>query len=402
MGLLAVLSLAVTIGPEQVVLLQSCDAAADQLATLRTGAPVEIRFAVMGELGACYKVRALSQTRFVEGYIPTGAVVGSEEFEQGRASARSVIETAAAAVRPPSAQAAVPLTGDPASKAAQLLRQDQPAEALEILERALGGNRRNPLLLAMAGSAAWRSDRAQDAVRYWTESLEIAPDRQVERMLRQAEREVAADRSSQRLVGIRFTFRYDDRSISPEQARSLVQVLDGEYARVSQELGCRLEERMTTVIQSREDYLKATGPAEWSGGFYDGRIRLALLEPVPGNLTRETIAHEVVHACLARLGQWPAWVHEGLAQKISGRTLGSGERALIQKMAQAKQLPSLSNMSQSFSRLSADHARAAYGMALAAAELLYAHYGTEGVRSLLQSPERLPQIAADLDRRLRQ
>ena len=35
-----------------------------------------------------------------------------------------------------------------------------------------------------------------------------------------------------------------------------------------------------------------------------------------GALTRRTLAHETVHACLAALGNWPAWVHEGLAQRL--------------------------------------------------------------------------------------
>jgi hypothetical protein len=52
--------------------------------------------------------------------------------------------------------------------------------------------------------------------------------------------------------------------------------------------------------------------------------------------------------------------------------------------------------------MNAQNAAAAYSLAHAAAEHLYTAYGTDGVRSLLQSPERLSGVTADLDRRLRQ
>ena len=40
----------------------------------------------------------------------------------------------------------------------------------------------------------------------------------------------------------------------------------------------------------------------------------------PASMQR-VFAHEVVHSCLANLGSWPPWLHEGLAQKMSGDQL---------------------------------------------------------------------------------
>lgn len=69
-------------------------------------------------------------------------------------------------------------------------------------------------------------------------------------------------------------------------------------------------------------------------------------------------------------------------------------------MAIAHSIPRLENMGQTWSRMSTQHAHAAYRVALAAADLLFAQYGNLGIRNLLSNPERLPAIKAELDRQL--
>lgn len=393
-GLAGLVLLSASIATDAVPLRQTCDHDAPTLTQLRAGEPIDIRFAVTGDLGNCYKVALLREGRPFEGYVPAAAIHGREEFDQARASART-IETVKATPGATQGAALVP-------RALHSMQAARFEEALELLEQAMRNGERDASVLALAGTAALRADRAKDAVSYWQASLALAPNPLIERQLKHAQREVAADQSEQRLVGVRFHLRYDDKTIPAEQARSLLPVLDQEWARVSEQLGCRADERMAAIIQSREDYLRTTNASEWSGGQYSGRIHVALLEPTLTERTRQAFAHEIVHACLAQLGDWPGWFHEGLAQKLSGQTLDAADRALIQQMARARQLPSLAHMGPTFSRMSARHAQAAYATALAATDLLFQHYGLDGVRSLLQSPERLPQITADLDRLLRQ
>ena len=397
MGLVGLAFLAATIATGVVPLRQTCDHDAPALTQLPAGEPVEIRFALTGELGPCYKVAIVRAGKTLEGYVPAAAIHGRDEFDKARAAARSVL--ASSEPVPASRQSR---NGPLIPRAIESMQAARFEEALELLELALRNGQRDASVLALAGTAALRADRAQDAVNYWQASLALAHNPLIERQLRHAQREVAADQSQQRLVGVRFHLRYDDRAVTAEQARALVPILDQEWARVSEQLGCRAGERLAAVIQSREDYLRTTNASEWSGGQYSGRIHVALLEPTIGERTRQAFAHEIVHACLAQLGNWPGWLHEGLAQKLAGQTLEPADRALVQQMARARQLPALTHMGPTFSRMSARHAQAAYATALAATELLFQHYGLDGVRSLLQSPERLPQIAADLDRRLRQ
>jgi hypothetical protein len=141
--------------------------------------------------------------------------------------------------------------------------------------------------------------------------------------------------------------------------------------------------------------------AEWNGGQFDGRIRVPVLEGQGMDpSTRRTFAHETVHACLSMIGRWPVWLHEGLAQKLSGDTLSPNMMQRLADMAQQKKLPRLENLGQDWSRLDTAHAQIAYALALDGVEQFFANYAQFGIANLLRNRERLPEITADLDKRL--
>ena len=204
------------------------------------------------------------------------------------------------------------------------------------------------------------------------------------------------------LIGTRAQLRYMPGVMTETEAHSLLDLIDGEYARISSELGCNTGERLTAIAQNLMDYRKASDAAEWSTGQFDGRIRVALLEPTIGEETRRTFSHEIVHACLANIGPWPAWLHEGLAQKLSGQQLSPAAKQHVQEAARANTIPKLNRMSQTWSRMSTEHATLAYSAAFAAVDVFYEKFKELGIRNLLRNPERLPQIADQLDKFLRQ
>jgi hypothetical protein len=200
---------------------------------------------------------------------------------------------------------------------------------------------------------------------------------------------------------LHFALRYEGETLPVDTARAVVATLDDEFSRIGTQLGCRTDERIVAVVQSREAYLRTTGAAEWSGGQYDGRIHVAWTEGGLGAETRRKLAHELVHACLTNLStSWPAWLQEGLAQKLSGESLTPAAREQIRKLAGGQQIPRLENLGQNWSRLSADNARVAYYLALGAAEALYDKYGEYGVRNMLNNPQTVQQVTAELDKKL--
>ena len=395
-----------TVSHDATPLRAACDSASETVAQLQPGDAVEIKYALASDLGPCYKVSAESGGKRWDGWLPASALTNLEQFEKDRNAATQFNHATSEAAPAPKANAPLTLPAGANArllKVTQLLNANQPGEALSVTEAMLKEQGPEPDLLALAGIAAQRSDQPAQAIQYWEQSLSLKKSPPIERMLAAARREVESDQSSEKLYGMRFLFRYDTREITPDQARSIVPMLDSEFSRLSEILGCHSDERMVVVVQSIDAFRKTTGAAEWAGGQYDGRIRVALLDAGRlGDEMRRAFAHEIVHACMANLGAFPAWLHEGLAQKLSGEVPPPADLALVKQMARQNQLPALGRLSGTWSRLSPQHARVAYAAAYIAADALVTAYGSDGARNLLRSPETLPQVTADLDRRVRQ
>lgn len=355
----------------------SCEPGEPVIATLAAGTPATVRFAMNG----CYAVDVERDGAKMRGYLRGHQLAGADAWDASRRGAPGVDTP----TQPRSGAKAGPL------------------QSMDEIERALVLSPRNPQLLALAGLAAYRDDQVVRAIGYLKDSLALRPDPAVQALLEKLLREQSADRTGEPLHSPRFVFRFDPAVMPAPAARALLGVLEQEYSRIAFELGCNNAGKLAVIAQTREDYLRSTGAAEWSGAVFDGRIRAALLENDPGGaLTRRTFAHELVHACLSATGNWPAWLHEGLAQKLSGEASSEPKRAAIRAAAKQNALPGLAALSQSWSRMSSGHAALAYATSLYAVELFYQHHAAFGIRNLLRNPEQLANIVTDLDRRLRE
>ena len=412
MGLLLALLLAVSVKDDNTALRSGCSADAPLVASLAAGTPLHLRFALSGESVPCYKIAAEVGGRQIDGYLPAAAIEGLDSFDKARRDAAWVTTSEALnAVRnaPPLDALKAPDGGRlalPAStkvvlaQAEQLIDANQPGKALELLAPEMQ-KRRDPSLLAMAGVAAWRADDTKQALEDWRESLELAPNPDLETLIKRVEKERSSDQSGDKLYGNRVVLRYDSATVPTDTARAMVGAVDSAFARVSQQLGCSTEEKIVTIIQSRDAYKKATDAAEWSGGLYDGRIHVPVMNGQQMDARQEQVlAHETTHACLAMLGEWPSWLHEGMAQRLSGETLAPQSRAELEQLAKAGQLPKLESLRQGWSGLDARHARLAYSLALEAVDALFENFGNDGVRNLMRNPERLAVVSAELDKRL--
>jgi len=371
--------------------------------TLPQGATVTIRYALSGESVPCYKVSIEVAGQTVEGYLAADKLLGLDEFDTARRDGRVLDLAQAMGDAHPSIDRIPGLnvrTSDKATtQAAAMIEARQPAKALELLEPELK-KRKNADVLTLAGVAAWQSDRSRQALEYWRDALDLSPNPELESLYHQVEREASNDKSGDLLIGMRVQLRYEAPAIPGDTARQLLAVLDEEFARVSQELGCSPDERVIAIAQSREAYRQTTNAAEWSGGQFDGKIRVPVSQGRMDPNMRRILAHEITHACLAQLGQWPAWLQEGVAQKLSGETVPASVSAAILEQARAGKLPKLQNLGQNWSRMDAAHAQIAYAVSLKAVEIFSEQYAALGLRNLLRNPERLPEITADLDRRL--
>lgn len=382
-----------------------CSADAEVVARLAGGTQVEVRLSISGDLGSCYKVAAGGQS----GYLLAAELTGLESFDQARRAGNEqalpqmiraeigrLKEDLAAQVRQRAGLSAASAGGmDPSvAGALSLIETNQPRRALELIETDLLRTRpKDPFVLSLAGLAAYQSDRTRQALNYWAESLAVRPNPSVEALYRKAQKELAADTSRSRMYGSRFVLRFNDNEIGQGTAQEILAALNEEYARLDAALGCGLSEQTTVVVQTMDVYRAASSAAEWSGGQFDGRIRIGYEGRALTPRTRRAMAHELVHACLARNGRFPAWFHEGMAQRWSGESVTSAELATVRQMLRSKRMPGLNQMPPSWGRLSAWHANLAYAISLAAVDAMYRSYGDQYVRNLLRNPEQLAGVA---------
>ena len=431
------------VGQDNAALLSDCVDGAAQVGQLAKGQTVRLRFALAGSSNRCYSVSAEIDGRPVNGYVAREALTGLDEFDQTRkdASSARLIESAikfiglsgdagAPAPQPsdtPEQQAvllraAAELKADKFAEAERtlakadlspdhptaallranaLMRLSRPGEARSVLDPALRRHPSDPQLLAMAGMSSFQLDDTRAAEAYLKKSLSIQPNPSVQQVYERVQREMEGDKSTDKTFGSRFVLRYEGDKLAPTAARALTTVFDREFNRISYELGCHFNDRLVVIIQSRQNYRNTTGAADWSGGRYDGRIRISL--PPNGEAdayVRQAFAHEMVHACLSKISSWPAWLHEGLAQRLSGDRVDAPSLQLLRDMNRDKKLPKLSQLSGSWGGLSSGQARVAYSLSLVAIDSFYEVYRDYGLRNLMSDPSRLPEIAAALDRRL--
>jgi hypothetical protein len=410
---------------------------------LPQGQVVTLRYSFAGADARCYAVRTELNGAQLSGYLDRDALQGIETVEQQRrqASTAQLAHTAVESIQikapvsvrpagsiagaaPPGAlQAAIDafdsgrahevqalLEGLPADnlsaavlRGSALLRLTRAAEAQAALDPALRAHPDDPGLLGLAGIAAFQQDRAADAARLLERSLKLRSNQSLENLLERIRAEKAADQSDDKTFGSRFVLRYDGEALPDSSARSLANELEKELPAVSSRLGCQIRDRLTVVVQTMSDYRAGTGAPGWSGGHYDGRIHVALgpSQAIDARV-RETITHELVHACLARRGEWPAWLQEGVAQFVSGRRLSPADRQSLAALNRQGQLPSLSQLSGSWAVLDAAGAQTAYSTALAAAQIMFQDLQDYGVRNLLANGAGIPAAAAKLDKRLRE
>jgi hypothetical protein len=250
--------------------------------------------------------------------------------------------------------------------------------------------------------AAYRSDESRLALEYFNEAQALKADHGIQQLIAKIEKEKSGDKSGEKLYGTRFMLRYEGGNLAPEVARTMIALLEQEYSRISAEVGCRTDERIVTIVQSKQAFRDTTNAAEWSGGLFDGfKIRVPVVETTTINaVTQRTLSHELVHACLASMGQWPTWLHEGMAQKLTGDTLPRARLEAVKALVRSGKLPRLDNMNQSWSRMSSQHAQWAYDYALAAVDMLYDVYRNYGIQNIFRNPDRLAQITATLDKQM--
>jgi tetratricopeptide (TPR) repeat protein len=305
-------------------------------------------------------------------------VAGKYEFEHGNFSdARTHFESA--------------LHSDPENPAilsyyaALLVRTGNTRDAVVYAEKAVRLVPDSPDALAVLGYAQFAADRNQDAIRSWTKSLAIRPDRSVQQYLAKAEHEERVEANFTQRESSHFTIRYEGKQTSESFRSGLIGTLEGDYDDLVRDFGIS-PGSIPVVLYTDQAFFDVTQAAAWTGAVNDGKLRIPVrgMDSVSPDLAR-VLKHELAHSFINQLsaGRCPQWLNEGTAQVLEPKSLASSGSRLADLFRREREIP-FNALEGSFMRFSGAEAILAYDESLAAVEYMTETYGMGDVQRILQ------------------
>jgi tetratricopeptide (TPR) repeat protein len=252
------------------------------------------------------------------------------------------------------------------------------------LERSRAINPDSADTLYYLGLVLYDSDNRRQAVELWEQALKLSPGRRdVSEQLVRARKEMSVEEKMDRGHSSRFNLTYDP-DVSASLALEILEALEKAYNQVGAEMGRFPEARIPVVIYKRGDFKTVTDSPDWSGGVYDGTIRLpfgTMTELTPA--MRGILFHEYAHVVVFEVtrGRCPVWLNEGIAE-IFGRSQYA--RNLPEHHAgRSGQVADMRKLEGSFGGLAAKDALIAYQQSYSLVNYLVANYGWYRVTQIL-------------------
>jgi len=182
----------------------------------------------------------------------------------------------------------------------------------------------------------------------------------------------------------RFNLTYDP-GVNTSLALTILDILEDASNQVGAELGHFPEARVPVAIYKRDDYKDVTDSPDWSGGVYDGTIRLPF--GAMGEITlpmRAILFHEYAHVVVFDLthGNCPVWLNEGIAE-IFGRKQFTHPAAVAGQTAMKEAAKDIRKLEGGFSGLSSNEAARAYQQSYSLVSYLVTAYGWHRVKAIL-------------------
>ena len=240
-------------------------------------------------------------------------------------------------------------------------------------------------VLYYLGLVQYDTEHRTEAMELWEEALKISPGRkEIIELLAKARKETAVESSMDRGHSSRFDLNYDP-GVNTSLALSILDVLESAANQVGSELGHFPEARVPVAIYKRADFKTVTDSPDWSGGFYDGKIRLpfgTLSEITPA--VRGVLFHEYTHVVIFELtrGNCPLWLNEGIAEMFA-RMQYNRQMPEFGKAARKGTFSDFRKLESGFSSLSTTDAALAYQQSYALVNFMVTRYGWHRIKQIL-------------------
>jgi tetratricopeptide (TPR) repeat protein len=240
-------------------------------------------------------------------------------------------------------------------------------------------------LLVYLGRVYYDTGHLTKAVDSWDRALTLEPENKAIRELAaKARRESVVESPMEKGYSSMFVITYDG-GTKPDLADAVLDVLETAYNRIGSDLAFYPVSRVPVILYTRKDYRNVTAGPDWSGGLYDGKIRLPIggaTEITP--LLQGVLFHEYTHVVVAELtkGNCPTWLNEGLAE-IEGRKEYDPPVTDLDKVAATSAFIPFKELEKSWSSLDNRSAALAYQQSYSIVKFMISAYGWHKVREIL-------------------
>lgn len=259
------------------------------------------------------------------------------------------------------------------------LAKDYDAARTEL--QALG---EKPEPLTYLGRISYDTGDLTGALATWRRAQELDPaNKRIAPLIEKAERELPVEARMDKGYSSMFDLSFDA-ELPPGLSAEVLDALESAYNSVGADLGVFPTTRIPVLLYTKSDYSSVTAGPDWSGGLYDGKIRLPVGKAT--KLTpqmRSIIFHEFTHVLVAELtrGNVPTWFNEGLAQIEERKEFAPHHAA---EFRAGKGLLPLSTLSGSFTSMAGDDAAVAYRQSHAMTQFMVSRYGWYAVQQVLK------------------
>lgn len=270
------------------------------------------------------------------------------------------------------------------------------AGAEDELRQALRLNRGDLAALGMLARIHYDRGELYEAEVLLQDALALVPnDAQLAELSRKVAREREYEEKMSTSVGGIFKVSFDGEA-NEQLGDQVREALEEAYIEVGRRFDQYPAGPIPVILYSAEDFRSMTGAPEWSGGLYDGKIRV----PVGGlaGLTpalRNVLFHEYTHLLIAqRAGRRvPRWLNEGLAEAVA---LGEQHGHAV-SVAPLEPLLSLDQLERALTATNSAEVERAYRQAYLQVSFLLERCGWSEMLLLL---DRLAKTTAPAERTL--
>jgi len=221
----------------------------------------------------------------------------------------------------------------------------------------------------LLGDIYYLQGNLNDAAYEWQEGLKLENEAIYEEKLRKLKEEIKISEDFLKANTYHFKIEFDGEALNPSLTNEIINALEDIYKELSLTLNYYPREATEVIFYTGKDYKIVRGGADWSAGFYDGKIRI----PAKGINFNEylipLLKHELTHALISQKtnNNAPGWLQEGLASYFEGEKI-QNDKILLE-------LPSLKYLRGSFGSLSAAEAKLVYAKSLSFVNFLIEQYG---------------------------